>query len=139
MPTELRQYERLDTSYIVAVRPMGFKQSDNKASITNLSQGGLCFVSTLELVQGDRLEIDLPPDRPLLTLKARVTWCRPQRDKFSAGVEFVEMSDTRRARIFEMHKAIAVYQQMNNPSGDAQQAAVEWLQRYADKFFAGAA
>ena len=138
MSTELRQYERLGAGYTVALRLTGIKQSDKKASITSLSQGGLCFVSTLDLVQGDRLEIDLPPDRPLLTLKARVTWCRPQRDKFSAGVEFVEMSDTRRARIFEMHKAIVAYQQMNNPSGDAQQAAVEWLQRYADKFFAGA-
>ncbi len=139
MSSELRQHERLDTGYIVAIRPMGFKQSDHKASITNLSQGGLCFVSTLELAHGDRLEIDLPPDRPLLTLKARVTWCRPQRDMFSAGVEFVEMSDTRRARLFEMHKAIAAYQQMNYPSGDAQQAAVEWLQRYAANFFVGAA
>jgi hypothetical protein len=136
--TELRRAERLEASYAVAVRPIDFKLLDNKASITNLNRGGLCFVSTLELVHGDKVEIDLPPDQPVATLKAKVVWCRPQRDKFSVGAEFVEMSEARRARIFEMHKAINAYQQMNDLSGDAQQATVEWLSLYAEKFLAGA-
>lgn len=138
MSTELRRAERLEGSYAVAVRPIDFKLLDNKASITNLNRGGLCFVSTLELAHGDEVEIDLPPDQPVVTLKARVVWCRQQRDKFSAGAEFVEMSDARRVRIFEMHKAINAYQQMHDLSGNARQATVEWLGLYAEKFLAGA-
>jgi len=135
---ESRESERLDTSYTIAVRLVGARQSDNAASMTNLSRGGLCFVSTLNLKQGDKVDIDLPSAKPVATLKARVIWCRSQRDKFSVGAEFVEMSDARRARIIEMHQAITAYQKMNNPSGDSQQAAAEWLRLHAVKFLADA-
>jgi hypothetical protein len=134
---ELRESERLDASYVVTVRLVSAKQSDSAASMTNLSRGGLCFVSTLNLRQGDRVEIDLPSARPVATLKAKVIWCRPQRDRFSVGAEFVEMSDARRTRIIEMHRAICTYQKMNNVSGDTQQAAAEWLSLHAEKFLAG--
>ena len=137
MSIELRESERLDASYIVMVRLAGAKQFDAAASMTNLSRGGLCFVSTLNLRQGDRVDIALPSAQPVATLKARVIWCRPQRDKFSAGAEFVEMSDARRARIIEMHRAITAYQEMNNASGDTRQAAAEWLSLHAEKFLAG--
>lgn len=137
MSIEQRESERLDASYIVTVRLASAKQSDSTASMTNLSRGGLCFVSTLNLRQGDRVDIDLPSSRPVATLKAKVIWCRPQRDRFSVGAEFVEMSDARRTRIIEMHRAICTYQKMNNPSGDTQQAAAEWLSLHAEKFLAG--
>ena len=137
MSIELRESERLEASYIVAVRLVSAKQSDNAASMTNLSRGGLCFVSTLNLQQGDSVDIDLPSTQPVATLKARVIWCRPQRDKFSVGAGFVDMSDARRARIIEMHRAICTYQKMNNPYSDTQQAAAEWLSLHAEKFLAG--
>ena len=137
MSIELRESERLDASYIVAIRLASAKQSDSAASMTNLSRGGLCFVSTLNLRQGDRVDIDLPSSQPVATLKARVIWCRPQRDRFSVGAEFIDMSDVRRARIIEMHRAICTYQKMNNASGDTQQAAAEWLSLHAEKFLAG--
>lgn len=138
MSIELRQHERQETGYVIRIRPIDIKQPGDTGSITNLSQGGLCFVSTLELLYGDNVEIDMPADQPAAILKAKVVWCRPQRDKFSVGAEFVEMSAARRARIFEMHKAIGAYQKMNDLSGNAQQATVEWLSLYAGKFLAGA-
>jgi len=137
MSIELRESERLDASYIVAIRLVSTRQSDNAASMTNLSRGGLCFVSTLNLRQGDRIDIDLPASQPVATLTAKVIWCRPQRNLFSVGAEFVDMSDARRTRIIEMHRAISTYQKMNNPSGDTQQAAAEWLSLHAEKFLAG--
>ena len=136
MSIELRQHERQETGYAIRVRPIDTKQPGDTASITNLSQGGLCFVSTLELLYGDNVEIDMPADPPAVILKAKVVWCRPQRDKFSVGAEFVEMSASRRVRIFEMHRAINAYRQMNDPSGDVQQATAEWLSLYAEKFLA---
>lgn len=142
MSTEQRQAERFDAEYIVNVRPEGIQNIGGRASVTNLSQGGLCFVVEYDFKQGEKLEIDVPLDKPVLTLKARVTWCRPQRDKFSIGAEFVEISAARRARIVEMNRAIRVYQKMHNESGatsmNAQQAAVEWFSRHADTFLAGA-
>ena len=136
MSIELRQHERQETGYAIRIRPIDIKQPGDTGSITNLSRGGLCFVSTLELLCGDNVEIDMPADQPAAILKAKVVWCRPQRDKFSVGAEFVELSVSCRERIFEMHRAIDAYRQMNNPSGDVQQATAEWLSLYAEKFLA---
>lgn len=136
MSIELRQHERLAIGYTVTLRLLGIKQSDNKTTITNISQAGLCFVSTLHLLPEEKVEIDLPSTRLVATLKAKVIWCRPQRDEFSTGAEFVEMSAARRARLFEMHKAIKIYQEMKDSPGNPQQATAEWLALHAEKFLA---
>jgi Tfp pilus assembly protein PilZ len=141
MSIEHRQAERFDAEYIVTVRPEGAMHWGGPASMVNLSKGGLCFVVDVELKQGQKVAIDIPTDNPVITLKAKVVWCRPQRDKFSVGAEFIEMSDARRARIVEMNTAIRAYHKMHNASGasamSAQQAAVEWFSRHADTFLAG--
>ena len=138
MSIELRQHERLAIGYTVTLRLLGIKQSDNKTTITNISQAGLCFVSTLHLLPEEKVEIDLPSTRLVATLKAKVIRCRPLRDEFSTGAEFVEMSAARRARLFEMHKAIKIYQEMKDSPGNPQQATSEWLALHAEKFLADA-
>ena len=137
MSVEQRASERLDASYIVTARLVGTTQVDTAASVTNLSRGGLCFVSALKLHHGDRIDIGLPTSQPVATLKVKVVWCRPQHNRYSVGAEFVEMSEARRARIIEMHQAIDAYQKMSDAAGDPQQAAVEWLSLHAIKFLAG--
>lgn len=138
MSIEQRKAERFEAEYVVSVRPEGTVFQSDSASMTNLSAGGLCFVLGIELFPGQMIDIDLPENSPVITLKAMVVWCRPQREKFSAGVEFVELSDTRRARIAEMHRAIRAYQKMNSTTGAAvmnpHQAAVEWFSQHASKF-----
>lgn len=138
MSAEQRQYERLVISYSASLRVVSDKLPDKKATITNLSQGGLCFFSSLSLLQGERIEIGLPTGRSVMTLKASVIWCRAQRDQFSSGAEFVEMSAVRRARLFEMHKAIKIFLEMKGPSGNAEQATAEWLALHAETFLANA-
>jgi hypothetical protein len=140
MSIEQRKAERIEAEYSVSVWSEGANLLSNTASMTNVSAGGLCFVVDTELFQGQRIEIEVPEENPVITLKARVVWCRPQRDKFSAGVEFVEMSDARRARFAEMHRAIRAYQKMNSTTGtmamNAHQAAVEWFSQHASLFLA---
>lgn len=140
MSTELREAERIAAEYIVGVRPEGARFLGESASMTNLSAGGFCFVVENELYLGQEIEIDVPENNPVITLKAKVIWCRPQRDKFSAGAEFVDMSAARRARFAEMHRAIRAYQAMNSTAGavamNAHQAAVEWFGQHAHKFLA---
>ena len=137
MSQEQRVSERLDASYSVTARMVSTGQFDNAASMTNLSRDGLCFMSSLKLWQGDRVDIDLLLTQSVATLKAKVIWCRAQRNTSSVGAVFVEMSEARRARIIEMHLAICAYQKMNASSGNTQQAAAEWLSLHAEKFLAG--
>jgi len=134
---ELRESERLDASYTIMARLVNTQMTDAEASMTNLSRGGLCFVSNLKLQQGDKVDIGLPANQPVATLKVKVIWCRPQRNRFSVGAEFIEMSAARRARIIEMHQAIGAYQKMNGSSVDPQQAAADWLRLHAESFLAG--
>ncbi len=140
MSIENRKDERIEAEYIVSVWPEKSRNLSESASMTNLSAGGLCFVMDTELNPGEIIGIEVPKESPVITLKARVVWCRPQRDKFSAGAEFVEMSEARRARIAEMHRAIRAYQKMNSAAGgvamNAHQAAVEWFSRHASLFLA---
>jgi len=140
MSVELREAERIVAEYVVSVRPEGARFLSESASMTNLSAGGFCFVVDTELNLGQKIEIEVPENNPVITLKARVMWCRPQRDKFSVGAEFVEMSDARRARFAEMHRAIRAYQKMNSTAGtaamNAHQAAVEWFSQHATLFLA---
>jgi len=131
-----RKSSRLDVNYQATVRHADFRQMDKTARLNNISQGGVCFVSTLQLQQGDPIEVELPASSPI-KLKFKVIWCRPQRDWFSAGAEYVETSEARRARVLELHQAILDYHQRNNGSGDLQQSATEWLNKFAVQFLAG--
>jgi hypothetical protein len=143
MSAELRKTERLDAEYLITVRVEGDNTANAfaRAKMNNLGQGGLCFVAPHQFRPDQKLDIDFPASRPVVRLKARVIWCRPQRDQFSVGAEFVAMSEALRTRLIEMHRAIVEYQKMNNASGaavmDTHQAAVEWLNLHAETFLAG--
>jgi len=130
---EQRKSARLDVNFQIAVRLANFRHADKAATLTNISKGGVCFLSNLELQQGDRVEIDLPATQ-VITLKFKVIWCREQRDRYSTGAEYVDTSEARRARVLEMHQAIADYQKMNSETSDLQRVAVEWLDRFSAKF-----
>jgi len=136
MSIDQRKSSRLDVNYQVTVRRADFGQMDKTAGLNNISQGGVCFVSTLQFQQGDPIEIELPASSPI-KLKFKVIWCRPQRDRFSTGAEYVETSEARRTRVLELHQAILDYHQMNDGSGDLQQSATEWLNKFAVPFLAG--
>jgi predicted trehalose synthase len=142
MSIDNRRSERLEAGYAITVRAVGAKAAEAfaKATMTNLSQGGLCFIAPYRLEGKQKLEIDFPAFKPVIKLIAVVVWCRPQRDEFSVGAEFTGMSEKLRARLVEMHRAIAEYQKMKNALGttlDAQQAAAEWLGTYGENFLAG--
>jgi hypothetical protein len=140
MSIDKRQSERLDAGYVITVRAAGATaaQAFARAQMTNLSKGGLCFLNPYRLERAQRLEIDFPALKPVIKLTAHVVWCRPQRNEFSVGAEFIDMAEPLRVRLVEMHRAIADYQKMKNAAGDpvidAQQAAIEWLNMYAQKF-----
>lgn len=143
MSIEHRKSERLDAEYLITMRIEGEPPATAfaRGKMTNLSRGGLCFLGPYALKKDQKLEIDFPAAEPVVKLSASVVWCRPQRDQYSTGAEFIGMSDALRTRLIEMHRAIVEYQKMNSASGmtgmDAQQAAAEWLTLYAKSFLAG--
>lgn len=142
MSIEQRQAERLEICYPITVKRMGARQSDCVGTLTNVSLGGVCFLSPLDLRPGDSIEIGFPSPHPMTLLKATVTWSRPQKGAISVGSGFDGASERLRKRIVEMHHAIKAYQLMKDTEEearlDADQAAIEWLRLYGESFLRGA-
>ena len=141
MSVENRKSERFEAIYAITVRAHGASaaQAFAKAHMTNLSKGGLCFLNPYPLERGQRMEIDFPSLKPVVKLTAQVVWCRPQRDEFSVGAEFFSMTEALRARLVEMHHAIADYHRLKGDAAmDFRQATEEWCGLYAMKFLSSA-
>jgi hypothetical protein len=105
---------------------------------TNVSEGGLAFVSDACLDEEGTIELRIPEVDPPFEAHARVVWCRPEGDRYLVGVQFVDASDAFRARMVEQVCTIEKYRKdVREQEGrelDAQQAAAEWIQKYAGRF-----
>jgi hypothetical protein len=105
---------------------------------TNVSEGGLAFVSDACLDEEGTIELRIPEVDPPFEAHARVVWCRPEGDRYLVGVQFVDASDAFRARMVEQVCTIEKYRKdVREQEGrelDPQQAAAEWIQKYAGQF-----
>lgn len=106
---------------------------------TNVSEGGLAFVSDACLDEEGTIELRIPEVDPPFEAHARVVWCRPEDDgRFLVGVQFLDASDAFRARMVEQVCTIEKYRKdVREQEGrelDPQQAAAEWIQKYAGRF-----
>jgi hypothetical protein len=106
---------------------------------TNVSEGGLAFVSDACLDTDGAIELRIPEVDPPFEAHARVVWCRPEPDgRYLVGVQFMDASDAFRARMVEQVCTIEKYRKdVHEQEGrelDAQQAATEWITKYAGQF-----
>jgi len=104
----------------------------------NVSEGGLAFVSDTCPRVEDTIEVRIPEVNPPFEAHARVAWCRPEEGRFLVGVQFLDASDAFRARMVEQVCTIEKYRRdVREQEGrelDSQQAAAEWINRYAGNF-----
>ena len=110
-----------------------------KEPLRNISLGGLCFRSDHPLNQGTTIVITIDLVRPVFQEEARVVWCRRNEDEgYNIGVQFLDHNTGSRARIVEQICHIEQYKrdvrdhEDRNLSGE--DAALEWIHRYADDF-----
>jgi hypothetical protein len=106
--------------------------------LKNVSQGGLAFHSTVTLEPGTTIRIKIPLVSPVFQAIGKVTWCHPLQDKFEVGIQFLDDDDTFRARMVEQISHIEQYKQealeKNGRHLTGEQAAVEWIEKYATDF-----
>ena len=105
---------------------------------TNISEGGLAFVSDSCLDAEGTIEVRIPEVDPPFEAHARVVWCRPEGDRYLVGVQFLDSTDAFRARMVEQVCTIEKYRRdVREQEGrelNAQEAAAEWIQKYAGQF-----
>ena len=111
---------------------------DADQTITNVSLGGLAFVSQrpLELLQ--RVRVCIPVLDQENFLIGNVVWCEKHGGEYEIGIEFEHSRDTYRMRMIEQICHIEHYRReiarVEGRELTSQEAAREWIARYARDF-----
>lgn len=104
----------------------------------NVSFGGLAFLSSACPAVGEILRLRIPTVKPAFEARARVAWCRPEAENFLVGVQFLDATDAFRSRMVQQVCSIESYrrevQQREGRALTTQEAATEWITRYAGRF-----
>ena len=113
-------------------------------TITNVSLGGLAFVSQspFELLQRVRVSIPLLQTRDCpqqdKRLVGNVVWCEKSGKNYEVGIEFEKSRDVYRLRMIEQICHIEHYrkevERLEGRELSTQEAAGEWISKYAGDF-----
>jgi hypothetical protein len=109
-------------------------------TITNVSLGGLAFISPKPLEILDRVRVSIPVLDRDDRLIGNVVWCEKSAsgNGYEIGVEFEKSRDFFRLRMIEQICHIEHYRRetlrIEGRKLSPQQAASEWIAKYADDF-----
>jgi hypothetical protein len=107
-------------------------------TITNVSLGGLAFVSPKPLELLERVQVCIPVLDRDNTLIGNVVWCEKSGAAYEIGIEFEKSRDVFRLRMIEQICHIEHYRRevLRNEGRELsiQVAASEWISKYAGDF-----
>lgn len=140
-PDSRRRYVRHSVGVPLEVERLGNSATLAESGV-NVSHDGLAFRSSWCPRVNEVLQLRIPTVEPPFEARARVTWCRPEEEGFLVGVEFLDRSDAFRSRMVQQVCAIEHYRrEVRDQEGrdlSTQDAAAEWIARYAGRFPASA-
>ncbi|NOY62090.1 MAG: PilZ domain-containing protein [Gammaproteobacteria bacterium] len=106
--------------------------------LNNISEGGLSFSSEVRIARNTVIKLAIILTNPPFHIQGKVSWCRARGDHYDVGVEFADADDLFKARMVEQVCYIEHYKNEINDNGerviDSEQAAAEWIAKYATKF-----
>jgi len=107
-------------------------------TITNVSLGGLAFVSHKPLELLERVRICIPVLNEENYLVGNVVWCEKVGGGYEIGIEFEKSRDAFRLRMIEQICHIEHYRKeiarLEGRELNPQEAAKEWISKYAGEF-----
>ncbi|MEJ2361959.1 MAG: PilZ domain-containing protein [Gammaproteobacteria bacterium] len=110
----------------------------HRRQISNVSYGGLAFESDTHIEAGSQIRIRIDMIEPAFVAEGIVSYCRNRASHYLVGVEFIQRDDLYIARMVEQICHIEHYkQQVAQFEGrdlSAQEAAQEWISKYASRF-----
>ena len=115
-------------------------QSQNahqEQSMQNVSTGGLCFFSDIEIPSGTHLSVNIPNLKYPFVEECLVMWCRKVKEKYEVGVKFNDNKTSFRMRMIEQICYIKKYREDMISSGRIlgwEDASQEWIEKYAKDF-----
>ena len=132
----MRSYIRHPTDIPIEIGPDD--QSRKREPLRNVSRGGLCFKYPQAAPVGSTIVVRIALTAPPFEARCQVTWCQADGNAWQVGVEFLDQDDLFRARMVEQICHIEQYRHTVRESEgramSSQEAALEWIARYADAF-----
>lgn len=120
--------------------PIEFSVRDEteKINVKDIGVGGLCFASKHSINTGQQLHILIPVCNPEFDASGVVCWCKQDGSNYLIGVSFQQEEVTFAVRMVEQICHIEDYRsQVKSEQGielSSEQAAMQWISKYADKF-----
>ncbi len=107
-------------------------------TLTNVSLGGLAFMSLMPLEISQRIMICIPLLQQGSHLVGNVVWCEKTDSGYEVGMEFEKSRDAFRLRMIEQICHIEHYrkeaEKLEGRVLSSQEAAAEWISKYAADF-----
>ena len=139
--TAIRRHVRHVTGIPIEVT-IDFNQSylAEDESITNVSLGGLCFIASDRLDINESIQVRIPVLNQEHNLDGKVVWCNKTAKGYQVGLEFNDPEEVDRIKMIDQICQIEGYRQdlekRNGRKLSSEQAAREWVNRYAGEFSA---
>ena len=137
----IRKYIRHPVDVPIQVTPDWVEDEHDETldqTITNVSLGGLAFVSPKPLQVLDRVQVCIPFLERDNTLVGNVVWCDRSGNGYEIGIEFEKSRDVFRLRMIEQICHIEHYRKeillQEGRELTTQEAASEWIAKYASDF-----
>jgi Tfp pilus assembly protein PilZ len=106
--------------------------------LNNISHGGLSFYTENSVNVGIIIRLKIPLIDPSFEVYAKVSWCIPHNHNYNIGVEFIDINDAYKTRMVEQICHIEKYKkdilEKEGRKLSGQEAAHEWIVKYADEF-----
>ncbi len=113
-------------------------EHDDDTTVTNVSLGGLSFVSSQKLNILEKVQVCIPILKKDNYLSGTVVWCEKSRDGYEVGLEFERSHEVFRLRMIEQICHIEHYRkEIERQQGrqlSTEEAAKEWISEYAGDF-----
>lgn len=139
--TTIRKFIRHPSGVPIQVT-LDFAEDENDETvdqtITNVSLGGLAFISQKPIELLERVRICIPVLNEDNYLVGNVVWCEKVGSGYEIGIEFEKSKDVFRLRMIEQICHIEHYRkEVEESEGrelNAQEAAKEWISKFAGEF-----
>lgn len=106
--------------------------------LRNISEGGVCFATTVALDPGQLLHLYIPLLGQQFEVEACVAWCRAVVGGHEVGVRFLSPQDLFCVRMVEQLCYIEDYRaEVAREEGrqlSSEEAAQEWIDRFSEQF-----
>lgn len=132
-----RAFVRHPTEIPIQITAVNLKGSISQ-NLIDISQGGISFKSPHKFSKGEVVEITIPFVTPLFKSKGTVVWSRRDGKSYEIGLQFHNTDDSFRLRMVEQICYIEAYRkkqlEMEGRELTSDEAAIEWIERYASSF-----